>query len=321
MNSTPGDQAEQQGSSRRILRKFLLCCGLAVIAYIVFYSWGDLLKLGASMHWGYFALGTVLAIGNNAIASELQRALYHKHGVCFDRRTGFTLYFYSQLSKYIPGKIWMIVYQAMMLGSRSTPLIAFLVNVELMLTLILITVFCATTLLAWQISAVASTALLIAGIGISSLGIKIHIFPRLVGLLRRSSKITQGNTLTKQPSLKILRLVSLFFLSWLVVNYVMLHLAFQLSLNHALYIAAWLGLAWAISVFAFLVPGGIGIKEAVFVYIAQYFEIDQSMTMLASIAVMTRLATIVQELSGAGLAFLFTRKKPGTQPTSATDAG
>lgn len=51
-------------------------------------------------------------------------------------------------------------------------------------------------------------------------------------------------------------------------------------------------------------PGGVGVKEFVFIMLARIFSGDISMEALAAIAIVSRFATMLQELLGVGLAFL-----------------
>jgi len=91
---------------------------------------------------------------------------------------------------------------------------------------------------------------------------------------------------------------------YLTAWFLVLSASFGLSIREASGYIAFLGLSWIVGILAFFVPAGMGVREGIFILLAKHAGIDVTIETLVSIAVITRLWLIIQEIGGASIIFL-----------------
>jgi uncharacterized membrane protein YbhN (UPF0104 family) len=67
--------------------------------------------------------------------------------------------------------------------------------------------------------------------------------------------------------------------------------------------------AWVVSVFVFIVPAGIGVREAIFLSGSFALMPEINIEITASIAIFTRVLQVLQELLGVAAVQLFFKDK------------
>ncbi|MBE9563224.1 MAG: hypothetical protein IMF12_10225 [Proteobacteria bacterium] len=80
---------------------------------------------------------------------------------------------------------------------------------------------------------------------------------------------------------------------------------FNFSMVQSANYIAYLGIAWIVGVLSFFIPGGMGVRELVFVILANSVSNEVSLEMLSSIAVISRFWIILQELTGISLILIW----------------
>jgi glycosyltransferase 2 family protein len=232
------------------------------------------------------------------------------------RPVGDTLrrYFVGQLGKYVPGGIWPVVGRAEMARRGGIPASAAY----------------GSTLLSMAVAYLAATltaaAALVAGAGgtggvawqpvvaLLPLGV-LALHPAVLtwglGLVRRVTKREIALPVPSWPvSIGLLvrhvpAWIGISVATWLVASTLdpgavdLRNLAFATSLS------------WVVGFLAVGVPGGIGVREAVFVASATSLS---SSGVAAAVAVVARAVFVLVDLGGAGLATLLVRERP-TTPT------
>ena len=73
----------------------------------------------------------------------------------------------------------------------------------------------------------------------------------------------------------------------------------------ALTYVAFLGLSWVAGALTLIAPAGIGVREFVFILLAQTMEENVDLEVLAAIAIVARCWLIVQELIGVILVYIY----------------
>jgi uncharacterized membrane protein YbhN (UPF0104 family) len=112
---------------------------------------------------------------------------------------------------------------------------------------------------------------------------------------------------------------------WLVV-----HQLLELPIEKWWLVAGAYCLAWCAGFLAFWAPGGLGVREAVFIAamsfgisnvpsLAQAANLDERRLFLAFLAVLLRIWATVGELMLTGLAYALDRRRPKHTPTVAKD--
>jgi uncharacterized membrane protein YbhN (UPF0104 family) len=176
-----------------------------------------------------------------------------------------TLFFKSQLAKYLPGSVWQYAGRVALARSRGVPLQRAVVSVAAEVGYSALTAAAASSLiLGWD--AAAGVLVGLAAILLLAAALRRHV----PGLLAQDRRATKGGAVDRQSILAGLRAapaaVGLYLVVWGLYG-----IAFWLT-GRALFaipasdIPRYIGvfaLAWLAGVVAFFAPGGIGVREAV----------------------------------------------------------
>jgi uncharacterized membrane protein YbhN (UPF0104 family) len=90
----------------------------------------------------------------------------------------------------------------------------------------------------------------------------------------------------------------LFSVVYVVSYSLMLHSVFGFDYTTSLTFTAYLGLAWVVGVLSIVSPGGLGVREAVFIMMAHASGVAVTLELLSVIAVVSRLWLVAQEIVG-----------------------
>lgn len=252
---------------------------------------------GANIAWLLASLPLAL-LGNSAVAG-LFGQLLSAYGVSIERSRIYPMFFYSNLTKYIPGKVWSMLYQHLSLPTTTSRPTVVMVNLDLTV---------------WQLSGCSLLALFLGyyhtplvAVGLSALLsiplIKSGFFNRLGNIL--SIILPTQFALTthyKAPPALSLFIHSLLFWSCFVLSQGLLIVALlDIPWSTALLLVGCLSAAWVVGTLSILTPAGIGIREVVFVALARQTGLDLALDSLAILALSLRLWQVVHEILGAAL--------------------
>lgn len=234
------------------------------------------------------------------------------------------IWFGSQIIKYIPGKIWFIisrVYFARKIMSRSRILIAtFLETVLMLISPILVFNFSSGSRILKNLD--FSNYVNIAILG-STLLVVICLHPYfLQKFMNFFTKIFKSRHILLQFRYStILKLLKIYCLNWLLyglANYFILAAFMPFWPEMFFQITAVYAIAYVLAFLSFITPGGVGVKEAIQVYLLTRIPIPGTVAVAAS--VISRLIWIFFELSGGlifvGLKNLMSIRKNIDKPTS-----
>ena len=101
---------------KNLLRPLLFIIGLLFLAVLVIHSWDKLLQLLPTIHWPFFILSVLIGFLGNLFTSFFFKELLHKYGIEVTNQLAHKIFFYAQIAKYIPGKVWVLFYQAMLVN-------------------------------------------------------------------------------------------------------------------------------------------------------------------------------------------------------------
>lgn len=258
----------------RALGKLILVSALGYLVWVAWHSWPSVAATATQFEWTTLLAASVAAAGMFCI-----KAWYHVRMVqhlSSQARPGVEIasaYLSSQVIRYVPGKIWGLVYQVGRLSSSVKPEVVISANIMQMLT----TNLCAALLL-------LALGLFMAGFGVAGTAAAItlivasewvHRSRRILGLLSALYRKLRPGTAPLAPVQQAqsapwewsgtATLLSEWVPYFLVFIVLLVGITdWQTALLFGLQYAA----ASMLAIFAIAVPGGIAVREALFVIAA-----------------------------------------------------
>ena len=213
------------------------------------------------------------------------------------------MYFGGQIAKYLPGKVWGLVYQAT-LKSVNMPMGNIVQgNIVIYAMSVSSVVFASLALITYRLSIPLATVVLVVGAALSAY---IMSSDHLYRIIQRFSRLSARLELTKSIPPTDFSMVTrvgvylLLILSYVFSNVFLLYAFFDFDLHQVLRMSAYLGIAWLAGVIVAISPSGIGVREAVFIGIG-YVSDESSLELYASIAIVARAIQVLQDLVSAFL--------------------
>lgn len=244
------------------------------------------------------------------------RASLRVLGFSLDVLSSLRGYFVGQLGKYVPGGIWAIMGRGEWARSNGVPAAIAYSSVLLSIG----SAYLAAVLLA---AALVPLSGLFGADGGGWFGLVLLLLPLGFGLLHPRA-VQAGLTLLRRltgrdlaltiPSWRASSAIVVRQLpSWLLIGLVNVAIAsaFGGGGNTVNLILATV-ISWVVGFLALPVPGGIGVRESVFVALATSLPAGVA----ATVAVVARLVFIAVDASGAGLTTMLIRRRSGTHRTA-----
>jgi uncharacterized membrane protein YbhN (UPF0104 family) len=296
----------------KIVRTFLLILGLVFITILLFRSWKEIQHVLKEINPESFVLSILCAFTGNLILATLFRNFLRKYGCEITTFMTNKLFFYGQIAKYVPGKIWSIVFQKSFLEDAGSTGAILFSNIDLLIVSITINATIALCLISFDISFVFVLLIYTLGVIACLIVSKSRYMYIAARFILTKFKRLEGNPPLRQDTLSntfIVLSYSAIWLFYVTAWFLVLFASFGLSIREASVYISFLGLSWIVGILAFFVPAGLGVREGVFIALARYTGMDASLETLAAIAVITRLWLILQEVGGAGIIFLWNLNK------------
>jgi glycosyltransferase 2 family protein len=291
----------------KMISSLLLILGLLFMAILLSRSWKEIQHVLKETNPGLFALSLLCAFIGNAILAIFFRNSLGKYGCEISRSLTNRIFFYGQIAKYIPGKIWSIVFQRSFLKNEGSTGAILFSNIDLLIISITINATIALCLIFFKSSFVFVLLIYVIGVFICLIISKsryMYVIARFILIkLKQSERKPPLHQDIHGNIFLVISYCAIWFL-YLTAWFLVLSASFNLSTREASLYIAFLGLSWIVGILTFLVPAGLGVREGVFIALAKSAGIEASLETLATIAVITRLWLILQELGGAGIIFL-----------------
>ncbi len=251
-----------------------------------------------------------MALLGNFTIGYMYLILLKKYGVSADLRFANKMFFYSQITKYIPGKIWGFWYQVTHIKKPTATTAVIFSNIDLTLAPIALISGISFGLLAVKTQPeLATLSFLLAILGYVFVMRSCRVFVILSHPLRKLKK-TKDNICVCSPMSPLIETALagiLLGIAYVFSYTLMLYSAFGIAPKIGLNYVGYLGVAWVVGILAVISPGGIGVREFVFILLARTIESDVSFQLLSAIAVFARLWIIMIDVSGAFLIKIITR--------------
>lgn len=292
---------------KKVARRILVPLGILFIAYIGIRHWEELTLAFNEFDQSLFALSVAAGVLGNLGIALLFRSLLVKHNALISARDAASLFYVSQITKYVPGKIWGILYQASRVEGMTGSIAILLSNIELMAIAIFTNLVIAISILSFSTYPAVSYSTLILGIGFTYYVTKANPLRFVRNYLDKKLDTENLDAITHSDNV-----LFDFFAYWVcsglfvVANFALLSAFFDLDTISSLHLIGYLLLASAISVLAVVMPAGIGVKEVVFLLLAGG-STEYSEGLLVTVAIVSRFWQVTMDFSGAALVFALRR--------------
>ena len=283
-------------------RKTRSALGITASALILWLAWryrSELFALACNANLPLLILSIALGILANYLTGLPFMLFLAQHGIHVDFRTAGWLQLAAQVTKYIPGKVWSAVLQAHLSGIHRVGgifLAGFDASIFLMLTLSGLGIALLVAQLTW-LGALAACIVSFAAVSfISSRALLAKLASRL-SAKRTGEEPTPMPTGGPHLSAASFAASSLLHATVHTASIVMFLMATTNFDSQSLLVAtASILLAWVIGNLAIIVPSGLGVREITFIGLSQVLAVPAEIETLAAVAVLVRLAQIVQDI-------------------------
>lgn len=293
----------QRAISRQSLRYTLLALSIGFLVVLAFHARHEISTYFGVTNWLLFVVSVLVGTAGYIVSGTYFQVLLKKHDEPVDQATSRKLLLYSQIIKYIPGKVWSLIYQASMLnGVKSTGSVT-LSNLDFMVISIIMVISVSLGILTLNLMdepVLAIVIIFVGAIGFISIAKSCalsNVAHYVVSALQKDKSI-QSTCISPKENVKTIVYFIFFASTYAASHMLMLNAVFGFGVEKSSLYLAYLGLAWIVGALSMVIPGGIGVKEAVFVLLAQSAIEAPEMGELISVAVVSRLWTIVQEGMG-----------------------
>lgn len=212
-------------------------------------------------------------------------------------------YYYSQIAKYMPGRIAALLVQRSILSGPNATAATIVSNLEL---IAVSSCLCTGAALALLCSVKSFFGATVVAIAATALGARLfrldwrHLLQRVLGILPGSHQLLAMSTTTDK---RIGRIRALILSANILVlpatsSYVLLTRGMHVDLTSASSLTALLLLSWVGGIVAFMFPAGIGVREAIFFALGGTVAYAPAPDLMAGIAVASRLVQIAVDILG-----------------------
>jgi hypothetical protein len=257
------------------------------------------------------AAGLLLLIGSNVAAALLFADIAAPGASGGLRRPALAGGFlFSQIAKYVPGRVWGVIVQGLLLGAGVSMRQLVVANIETTILVMGAVVGTGASLAAWML---VGAWLGVLAFLLLWLGLLVIVRTRILAMVTRwvqsrfparfqaaADVAIPPPSRKGEPGILLACLLMLYAGGWLVL----LGSGFGYGWDKSALLVSLLCFSYALGVLS-LLPAGFGAREAAFVGLGHLLHADISM--LASIAVLTRIAMVIVDLASLPVAWMMWR--------------
>lgn len=282
--------------------------GLSFIAYLGFFYFNDLRVYFSSFLPNLFFLSVIFGVVGNYGFALLFKQLLSSYGVNAKDIDAVGIFYTSQIAKYIPGKVWSYLFQMTKIGTPNSAFVIVSSNFQIAMFSLVINSFLGVTIYLLSSNYLLGLAVSVFGV-LLSLGIRnLRIAPLIPNRLK--AVLGVEDLLSARVGVSVGALITCWAFSVLYVfaHILLLQAFFDVSINSSLKLISFLFVSWVISVFAIIVPAGMGVKEVLFLLFAS-LDGSYSNSLLVSIALISRFWQMIVDLVGASVIIFVSKAK------------
>ncbi|MCP4140681.1 MAG: hypothetical protein GY755_10400 [Chloroflexi bacterium] len=309
ISSTPKTQRDNK-FYKNILRSILFFVGFVFFIILVYRSWNEIQSVLQTLNWPLFILSIWIALLDAILISLLFQQILKKYDFNIDYPRVGQMFFYGQIAKYIPGRLWSVFYHATFLQRPGATKVILFANLDLMAVSVLRSFIISVTLILCQWNILVALTITILGI------ITFWLLTRSCWISYIFQALFQRNETNKTALCQskidnfIVHLIGILnWVTFLLAHFLVMHSAFGFSLLESTQYIAYFGISWVIGVLSFFFPAGIGVREITFIFLAQTFNQDQSVTLelLTAIAIIYRFWEILLGFGNVSIGFALSK--------------
>jgi len=236
----------------------------------------------------------------------IYKLLLEKNGGTLSFKKIYTLWFFSQFGKYIPGKVWVVMGKAYLFQKEgvSKKTAAITVTLEFGFSIIGGLIFALLSLPFWpKNQIIRSLYPLLCLIPIGLIAVYPSFFERVVnsllGIFKRE-RIKLGLSYYE-----MLSFISIYTLIWIIFGiafYFFINALYPIAVSSIPAITGMFSFSWSIGFLSFFAPAGIGVREGILTIL---LSICIPMEVAALVSISSRLWMTAVDLLSAGIGALF----------------
>jgi len=290
--------------------KWILVTAIFVfLGKVVWENWSQVKHTPFTLKLFPFILGTLLFAISYFIQVWAWYLITHKTGIAIAPRETIESWFYSQLGKYLPGKVWLLLSRFYFYESRGKSKKA----ISLALYFETATMMVAAGFIFW-IAFLSTEAMdpffsknLWAGVLLPFLLTLVILHPRVIekilnGILLRLKKEPLSLSISYFDVLKILFICIVAWMAGGVGFYLFIDSVFSVPFQSSIFLTGALAISSTLGLIALFAPGGLGVREGALVYLLSYMMPEAVGVILS---VLTRLWMTLIEIGLIGMVYLF----------------
>lgn len=301
-----------QGANRGNRYRYLVfVTGLAFIVYLFWQSRHIIYQRIPTINGWLFILATIIGFVTSLATCLYFYKLLHKYHQDIGLKLTIDMFFFGQLAKYIPGKIWSIVFQGLLSRGQIHSSSIILSNIDLTVLQINVTIVVGLgIILALNHSYWLVALAIIGGLGACHYISTSCFSERCVIYISRWITRLAKYKIACEPRFSWFQSASFFLLvaAAFTASHVFLLIAvFGLSLNEGLFYTGLIALSWVVGMITMISPAGMGIRELVFIIFAKLTMQHVDDATLSAIATIARLWLIFLDILSAGMLYLYNK--------------
>lgn len=284
--------------NRRVATYSLYTIGLLFIIYIICQAWPELLVQLPHLDLYFIVLSIIAFFLHTLIGCGLLNKIFITSGLTVSYAHTCKIFYLSQPAKYLPGVIWGFALQASLVKSEGAMKKVTLSNIKYLLFIVSFFFFFSISILLFEKLYLVSLILIVAAYIFTSLIKNFSFIDILPTYFRKlvPSLYESENRKMDVPTLQIFVICMTLFITYaLSISSITLSF-YQFSFYESLEVAIYQCLAWVVGIVTFVVPAGMGVREAAFLLISSFTD-NFSTEQMQAIAILTRSIQMFQDIA------------------------
>ena len=293
--------------SKKFLKYIIVVSIIFFLIKSLYSNWNQLSTYNWKPNLLLLSLSFIFALIHLLAMAWCWRRILIKIGGSLSIRKGLQIYFSSQLGRYIPGKVWVVLGRVSSCNQEGISKIKTTASIvyEVVISIFAASLFFIMSIPFWEFNKISN-----------KIGIYYIIIPFCLFILIHPKIFNKGvNIVLKQlrkepikismPYRDILEILLLDIIFWAflgVAFYLFINSTYTLSINKAPIVAGIFSISWVIGFLSFLTPGGIGVREGVLTFLLSY---QMPVAMAVFIAILSRVWLTIAELVCLGITHKF----------------
>lgn len=297
-------------TGRKTLLIRILSVALMVIAGSYIYNlladdWGKFVRSVSEVNPVLFGISVVLGVVANLVAAYFYVFLLKGHHDIRSWRPPLKIFLYSQIVRYVPGKVWSYLYQISLLPAEFSKTTTILTNLEMVAISMVVIGGAGLAAILWPSFLYIFVFVFCLSVGIA-ISYRVGLVDWILNRLLRPLMRFGVNDLKRRPY-KVAAMASVIT-GWVMLVFtssiVVLHSIWPLSTDESITYAACLLLSWILSALVFIVPMGIGVRETGFVALSALVIGTLDGGQLAATAIIVRFWQLIVDILSGFCSFL-----------------